>query len=255
MDAQTKSALFEFLLRLGDDRLILGHRLSEWCGHGPILEEDIALGNVALDCLGQATNFLRLAGQVEEKGRDEDALAYFRSDRDYRNSLLVELPRGDFGFTVLRQFFFSAYSHFLFEELKKSSHADFAGICEKAQKEARYHVRHSSEWVIRLGDGTDESHGRMQKSLDEMWRFVGDIFYTDAVEETLTSKGLIPSLKNLRSQWEPLVNEVLASAKLQVPANTAPNLLRGRLGNHTEHLGRLLAEMQIVARSHPGARW
>ena len=157
--------LFEYLLRLGDDRLVLGHRTSEWCGHGPILEEDIALANIALDLLGHATMFLRLAGQVEGQGRDEDALAYWRDERGFRNLQMLELPRGDFGFTIVRMFLFGAYSHFLLDRLSTSSNSDVAAVAAKAAKETRYHVRHAAEWVARLGDGTAESHDRAQAAL------------------------------------------------------------------------------------------
>ncbi len=254
MDAATQSAFFEFLLRLGDDRLVHAQRLSEWSGHGPILEEDIALSNIALDGLGQAQNFLRLAGQIEGKGRDEDKLAYFRDDREFRNSCLVELPRGDFGYTIAKLFFFSAYSVALFEQLQKSTHADFAGICAKALKESQYHARHSAEWMVRLGDGTTESHQRIQASVDEIWPFCEDLFYQDSVDKSLAAAGIIPALTGLKQHWETTVNEVLALAKLARPT-TPPLMVSGRQGRHTEHLGHMLSELQILARSHPNARW
>ena len=184
-----EEAFFEYLLRLGDDRLVLGHRLSEWCGHGPILEEDIALANVALDLIGQATHFLQLAGQVEGKGRDEDALAYFRDAVDYRNVNLVELPNGDFGRTIVRQFLFDAWSVLLLDGLQRAADTKLAGIAAKAYKEARYHVRHSGEWVLRLGDGTEESHRRVQTALDELWPYTGELFATDEVDRLLASAG------------------------------------------------------------------
>ncbi|MBN8549279.1 MAG: phenylacetate-CoA oxygenase subunit PaaC [Deltaproteobacteria bacterium] len=255
MDQKVRDAFFTFLLRLGDDRLVSGHRLSEWCGHAPALEEDIALANMGLDSIGQATSLLRLAGQIEGKGRDEDALAYFRNEREYRNCLLVELPRGDFGFTVLRQFFFAAYSHFLFEELRKSSNQDLAGISEKGKKESLYHVRHCSEWVIRLGDGTAESHARVQSSLNEMWPYTADLFYSDEIEKTLSAAGVIPALDGLRAKWDALIKETLSTATLQIPDAPALVAVSGRIGRHTEFLGHLLAEMQSVARAHPNARW
>ena len=248
------SDLFEYLLRLGDDRLVLGHRLSEWCGHGPILEEDIATANIALDLLGQATLFLRLGGQVERKGRDEDALAYWRDEREFRNLQMLELPKGDFGFSMMRQFLFSAFSHFLLQELTRSAHADLAGIAGKAVKENRYHLRHSSEWVLRLGDGTGESHRRAQASLDELWPWTGEFFRQDEVDLTLQREAIAPDLEPLRKPWEDLVRELLQRATLTLPA--APmRMAGGRQGRHTEYLGHLLAEMQIVARSHPGATW
>ena len=248
------ASLFEYLLRLGDDRLVLGHRLSEWCGHGPILEEDIATTNIALDLLGHASMFLRLAGQVEGRGRDEDALAYWRDEHELRNLQLCELPNGDFGFTILRQFLFDAWSLQLLEALSGSSHADLAGIAGKAVKETRYHLRHSGEWVLRLGDGTAESHGRMQAALDELWPWTGELSYQDDVELALREQGMVPDLATLRTAWEALTRDLLARATLTVP-ETPPRMTGGRVGRHTEHLGHMLAEMQIVARSHPGARW
>src|SRR4051812_37128838 len=177
-----ENALFEYLLRLGDDRLVLGHRLSEWCGHGPILEEDIALSNVALDLLGQATMLLRLAGEVEGQGRTEDALAYFRDAVEFRNCQLVELPKGDFAFTIVRQFLFDVYAVVLLDALSASSNAELAAIAAKALKEAKYHVRHSGEWMLKLGDGTDESHRRAQRAVDELWRFTGELFAADDID-------------------------------------------------------------------------
>lgn len=246
--------LFEYLLRLGDDRLVLGHRLSEWAGHGPILEEDIALANMSLDLLGQATLFLRLAGQVEGQGRDEDALAYFRDERGFRNLQMLELPRGDFGFTMVRQFLFSAFSHFLLERLSASPHAELAGIAAKAHKEARYHLRHAAEWVLRLGDGTVESHGRVQASLEELWPWSGEFFTGDDTDRVLAAEGVVPDPASLQAPWDALVREHLARATLTVPAGPM-RVPGGRTGRHTEHLGHMLAEMQIVARSHPGAKW
>lgn len=248
------SPLFEYLLRLGDDRLVLGHRLSEWCGHGPILEEDIATANIALDLLGQASLFLRLAGGVEDRGRDEDALAYWRDEHEFRNLQLCELPRGDFGFTILRQFLFDAWSLQLLDALSRSSHAELAAIAAKALKETRYHARHSAEWVQRLGDGTEESRQRMQAALEELWPWTGEFTYQDAVDHALHREGIVPDLAPLRAPWEVVTREVLARATLEIPTGP-PRMSGGRFGRHTEHLGHLLAEMQIVARSHPGAKW
>jgi len=246
--------MVEYLLRLGDDRLILGHRLSEWCGHGPILEEDIATTNIALDLLGHAIMFLRLAGQLEGRGRDEDALAYWRDEQQFRNLQLCELPNGDFGFTTLRQFLFDAWSVHLLEALARSSHAELAAIAAKALKETRYHLRHSGEWVQRLGDGTEESRGRMQAALDELWPWTGELAYQDAVDVALQREGVVPDLESLRKPWEVMVRDVLTRATLSIPEGP-PRMTGGRFGRHTEHLGHLLAELQIVARSHPGAKW
>lgn len=246
--------LFDYLLRLGDDRLVLGHRTSEWCGHGPILEEDIAVANIALDLLGQATLFLRLAGKVEGLGRDEDALAYWRDEYQFRNLQIVELPKGDFAFTVLRQFLFSGYSHLLLEALSKVKHADLAGIAAKALKENRYHLRHSGEWVVRLGDGTEESHRRVEAALLELWPWTVEFFMQDDTDRAMQRAGLAPDLEQFKEPWDQLVSEVLARATLTKP-NLPMRMVGGRQGRHTEFLGHLLAEMQIVARSHPGAKW
>jgi ring-1,2-phenylacetyl-CoA epoxidase subunit PaaC len=254
--APAPNALFEFLLRLGDDRLVLGHRLSEWCGHGPILEEDIALANVALDLLGQATMFLRLAGEVEGQGRVEDDLAYFREAVEFRNCQLAELPTGDFAFTIARQFLFDVYAVVLLDALSSSGHAEIAAMAAKALKEAKYHVRHSGEWMLKLGDGTEESHRRVQRAVDELWRFTGELFAADAIDRAMQEAGIGPDLTALRERWETLVRDVVDRATLTLPLQTSMSTMRaGRAGAHTEALGHLLAEMQIVARSHPGAAW
>lgn len=248
----------EALLRLGDDRLVLGHRLSEWCGHAPILEEDIALGNVALDFVGQAQALLKLAGAIEGRGRDEDALAYFRDAPAFRNVRLVELPRGDFAQTMVRQFLFDAYDVLLTERLSGSPVADLAGIMAKAHKEARYHVRHSGDWVVRLGDGTDESHGRAQRALDALWPYAAELFARDAVDVAAEGDGFGVDVGAFRDEWEAAVREVFGEATLQVPVAVLPVPgieARGRAGSHTEHLAELLGEMQVVARAHPGAAW
>lgn len=246
--------LVEYLLRLGDDRLILGHRLSEWCGHGPILEEDIALSNLALDLIGQAASLLRLAGEVEGAGRDEDALAYFRDGVRFRNCLLVEQPNGDFGVTMARQFLFDAHSVLTWEALAACGHAGLAGIAAKALKEAKYHLRHSSGWVVRLGDGTDESHARVQRAVDGLWRFTGELFRRDAVDDAVAAHGIALDTGAVKARWDAVVDDVFARATLVRPADAGMRH-GGRTGRHTEHLGHLLATMQIVARSHPGATW
>ena len=247
--------LFTYLTRLGDDRLILGHRLSEWAGHGPILEEDIALSNLALDLLGQASNFLNLAGTVEGQGRNDDALAFWRTDVEFQNCRLVELPIGDFGFTIARQFLFDAYSVHLLDALTRSSHADLAALAARALKEDRYHLRHSAEWVVRLGDGTEESHGRVATAFEECWRFTGELFIPDAVDDAMLSEGIGADLSIVRERWLETVREVLGRATLELPAGDgAPPPSVGR-GSHTEHLGHLLAVMQSTARAHPGATW
>lgn len=246
--------LVEYCLRLGDDRLILGHRLSEWTGHGPILEEDIATANMALDLIGQAAQFLRLAGELEGQGRDEDALAYWRDGVQFRNCLLVELPNGDFGDTMVRQFLFDAYGVLLLEALAGCAHAGIAAVAAKALKEAKYHLRHSSEWVLRLGDGTAESHVRVQASLDRLWKYTGELFQRDAVDEAVAADGVAVDHDAIKARWDALVNDVLTRATLTRPADL-PWQTGGRRGRHTEHIGHLLATMQSVTRAHPGASW
>ena len=254
LDDQTRADLFEYLLRLGDDRLVLGHRLSEWCGHGPILEEDIALANMALDLVGQANLLLQLAGEVEGQGRDQDDLAYFREAIDYRNALICELPRGDFAFTIVRQFLVAIHAVLLLDRLRASSQRSLAGIAEKAAKESRYHARHCADWVLKLGDGTEESHERAQRAVDDLWRYTGELFDTDDLEQRLVSAGIGVDPSALAAEWRAQVTRVLSEATLRVPDESFMQR-GGRRGRHTEHLGHLLAEMQIVARSFPGAKW
>ncbi|MBA2688065.1 MAG: phenylacetate-CoA oxygenase subunit PaaC [Gemmatimonadaceae bacterium] len=246
--------LFEYLLRLGDDRIVLGHRLSEWCGHGPILEEDIATANIALDLVGQGTLFLKAAAEVQAAGRSADDLAFFREAVEYRNLQIVELPKGDFAFTMLRQFLFDTFSVHQLDALQKSTNPEITAISTKALKEARYHIRHSSQWVIRFGDGTEESHSRVQDALNELWRFTGEMFLNTELDEHLQSEGIAPLPGSLEAPWRTVVDDVFKNATLSVPENTF--MMRGgREGKHTEHLGHMLSEMQIVARSHPGAEW
>ena len=249
-----ENPLLEYLLRLADDRLVLGHRLSEWCGHGPILEEDIALANISLDLIGHATSLLKLAGEVEGKGRNEDALAYFRDAVAYRNVLMVELPRGDFGFTIARQFLFDAWSLLVLDQLSRSSHEQVAAIAAKCLKETKYHLRHSSEWMLRLGDGTDESHARVQRSIDDLWRYTGELFDSDSVDAAAASHGIVVDLVAVAQQWRAMVEDVLTRATLRVPGDVAMRR-GGRYGRHTEFLGHMLTVMQSVARAHPGASW
>ena len=244
----------EYLLRLGDDRLVLGHRLSEWCGHAPILEEDIALANIALDLIGQASLLLDLAAKAENKGRDADALAYLRDAMDFRNALLVELPKGDFAVTIVRQLFYAVFAMLQGEALQRSSDKNLAGVAAKAVKEFRYHVRHSADWVLKLGGGTIESHARAQRAVDELWSYTGELFLADDVDRAAAEAGFGVDPSQFESTWESTVCDVLARAGLIVP-ETAYMQRGGRQGRHTEHLGHMLAEMQIVARSHPGASW
>jgi ring-1,2-phenylacetyl-CoA epoxidase subunit PaaC len=246
--------LFQYLLRLGDDRLVLGHRLSEWCGHAPILEEDIALANIALDLIGQANLLLTLAGSVEGSGRDADALAYVRDGIDFRNAQLTELPKGDFAFTIARQFFFSSYAMLQAEALTKSANRELAGIAGKMFKESRYHVRHSGDWMLKLGDGTDESHRRLREAVDTMWRYTGELFMTDEIEQRLVAKKLAVDSSALEQPWRQLVEDVMRKANI-TPPEVKWMQRGGRVGQHTEHLGLMLAEMQVLQRQHPGATW
>lgn len=248
------NSLFEYVLRLGDDSLILGHRLSEWCGHGPILEEDIAMTNISLDLVGQATSLLGYAGELEGKGRDADALAFLRFDRDYKNVLLVEQPNGDFGMTMLRQFFFDAFRKPLFEKLQHSTDQHLAAIAEKSLKETKYHLKHSSEWVIRLGDGTEESNARIQDSLNTLWRYTNELFFTDEVDAELVEKGIVPSLHEIQLEWNATVSAVLSEATLTIPTNNWKQE-GGRKGLHSEHLGYILAELQYMQRAYPNMQW
>ena len=200
---------FAYVLRLADDRLVLGHRLSEWCGHGPILEEDIALANIALDLVGQGSALLALAGTIEGQGRNEDVLAYFRDEHEYRNALLVEQPNGDFGDTIVRQFLFDAYSVLLLDVLKGCAYAPLAALAAKSLKEDRYHLRHSSEWMLRLGDGTEESHARVQRALDGLWRFTGELFENDNIDNEVAELGALVDRAAVRSRWNELVADVV----------------------------------------------
>lgn len=251
---QDRQDLVEYLLRLGDDRLILGHRLSEWCGHAPILEEDIALANIALDLIGQANLLLSAAGAAEGEGRDADALAFLRDQLDYRNALIVELPRGDFAFTMARQFLVGVHAMLLAEALQRSVDTDLAGLAGKMWKESRYHVRHSGDWMLKLGDGTDESHARLQAAVDALWRYTGELFMTDDVEQRLAARRVAVQSATLEAPWRAQVDDVMRRAGVTAP--TAAWMQRGgRAGQHTEHLGHLLAEMQTLQRQHPGASW
>jgi ring-1,2-phenylacetyl-CoA epoxidase subunit PaaC len=251
---QHAEPLFEYALRLADDVLVLGHRLSQWSGRGPMLEEDIALSNLALDLIGQARLFYAHAGEVEGKGRDEDRLAYFREAGEFRNVLLVEQPNGDFAATMVRHFLFAAFLHPYYQRLSASAEAQIAGIAAKASKELAYHLRHSSEWVIRLGDGTGESRRRAQAGLDELWTYTGELFEMDEVEQALLARGIAVDRAALLPVWQSNVSRVLSEATLERPADGYMQR-GGRTGRHSESLGRMLAEMQVLARAHPDATW
>jgi ring-1,2-phenylacetyl-CoA epoxidase subunit PaaC len=246
--------LLDYLLRLGDDSLILGQRLSEWCGHAPSVEVDLSLANMALDLIGQATFFLEYAGEVEGKGRDGDALAFRRDVLDFRNCWLVEQPNGDFAQTMARQLLFSIWQRRLFHHLVQCADPRIAAIAEKAVKEVSYHQELAAEWVIRLGDGTDESRRRMQDGLDWMGRFVPELFEMDDVACFLVERGLAPDLAAFRADYDAEIHAILAEATLTMPAPQRP-ILGGRRGHHSEHLGHLLCTMQFLPRTYPDAKW
>jgi ring-1,2-phenylacetyl-CoA epoxidase subunit PaaC len=250
----TESPLLRYTLRLADNALVLGHRLSEWVGHAPVLEEDLALGNLGLDLIGQARSFYAYAGEIEGRGRDEDAFAYLRDAPEYRNVLLVEQPNGDFAATMMRQLFYSAFAYPFFESLQRSRDATLAAIAAKAVKEMAYHVRHSAEWIIRLGDGTDESHRRAQAAADDLWPYTGDLFEIDAVERALIEAGIAPDPAALRATFDKTIDEVFAEATLQ-RSGTGFMQSGGRDGRHSEHLGFILTELQFLQRAYPGAKW
>jgi ring-1,2-phenylacetyl-CoA epoxidase subunit PaaC len=246
--------LVQYVLQRADDALILGHRLSEWTGKAPILEEEMALANMALDLIGQARALYTYAGEVEGAGHTEDDFAYLRRERDYRNLLLAERPNGDFAHTILRQFLYAAYADPYWRAMTRSKDATLAAIAAKAEKELAYHLRHSAEWVLRLGGGTVESHRRLSDALVELWPYTGEMFTTDAGEQTLIAAGIATDPASLRPEWEATVRETLAAATLAMP--DAGFMHRGgRQGRHTEHLGHLLSELQYMQRLVPGAVW
>lgn len=253
---QTKNeALVEVMLRLADDRLIHGHRLSEWAGHGPELEEDLALANVALDMIGHASALYAYCAEIEGK-QDEDHYAYFRDDIDFKNIALVELPRGDFAFTIARQFLFSAFSYFLYQNLIDTVEDEqLTGMLQKHLKEIKYHLRHSREWVLRLGDGTEESHNRIQEAFDEIWMYSGEMFELDESDQAAIEHNLFVDITSFKNEWKSLVNETLEEATLRIPDYDQYMFSGSRKGRHTEHLGPLLAQMQFLRRSYPDAEW
>ena len=250
----TRDALLAGLLRVADDHLVLGHRLSEWCGHAPMLEEDLALPNIALDLLGQARALYTYAGEVEGLGRDEDAFAYLRREREYANLLMLERPNGDFGQTMLRQLYFSGFMEGWWTAATASTDTTLAAIAAKAVKETAYHVRHSAEWVIRLGDGTEESAARMHGAVDALAPYVDEMFLPDAVTTTLAEAGLQPDPTTLRPDWDVLIAKVFRRATL-APVTVRAPITGGRDGRHTEDMGFLLAQLQALPRAYPGATW
>lgn len=247
--------LFEFLCRLGDNTLVLGHRLSEWCGRAPALEEDIALANTALDLIGQTQMWLGLAAEVEAKDRAADDLAMLRDVWDFRNVLLVEQPNGDFGQTIMRQFLFDRWHVFTLQALSESTDERVAAIAAKSVKEATYHVERSADLVIGLGDGSEESHRRMQAALDLLWPYAGEMFDSDAIDTAMAAAGIAPDPASLRSAYDLAINDVLAAATLTRPQSDFAHS-GGRTGfRHSEHLGHMLTQMQWLQRAYPGATW
>jgi ring-1,2-phenylacetyl-CoA epoxidase subunit PaaC len=250
----SETPLVLYVLRRADDALVLGHRLSEWCGHAPAMEEDMALANMGLDLLGQARELYSYAAGVEGRGNDEDKFAYLRDVRQYRNLLLLEQPNGDFARTMVRQFFYSAFADLFWRAMMKSADATLAAIAAKSEKESAYHLRHSSEWMVRLGDGTGESHARAQTAIDDLWAFTGEMFCNDEAERGLIDAGIAIDPATLHPPWLKTVASVLGEATLVLPGSDWMQQ-GGRDGRHSEHLGHLLSELQSMQRTFPGATW
>jgi ring-1,2-phenylacetyl-CoA epoxidase subunit PaaC len=250
----TETPLVLYALRRADDALILGHRLSEWCGHAPALEEDMALANMGLDLLGQARELYSYAADVEGQGNDEDKFAYLRDVRQYRNLLLLEQPNGDFARTMARQFFYAAFADLYWRAMMKSTDATLAAIAAKSEKESAYHLRHSSEWMVRLGDGTEESHRRAQAAVDDLWAYTGEMFGVDESERALIERGVAVDPATLHPQWLKTVSNVVGEATLALPKSGWMQQ-GGRSGRHSEHLGHLLSELQSMQRTFPAATW
>jgi ring-1,2-phenylacetyl-CoA epoxidase subunit PaaC len=246
--------LFRYVLRLGDLSLVLGQRLGEWVGHAPALEEDLGLANVALDLIGQARLLLTYAGEVEGRGRDEDAIAYLREHGEYLNAILAEQPNGDFGQTIVRQVLIDAFQLELYERMSTSTDERLAAIAAKSVKEVRYHLRYSSGWLVRLGDGTEESHARVQSALDNLWPYTVELFAEDELDRLMAEQGVAPRLDEVHAAWSARIERILAEATLNRPKDR-PHSWHGKRGQHSEHLGYILAEMQHLQRAYPGARW
>ena len=245
---------YTYLLRLADDSLVLGQRLSEWCGHGPILEEDIALSNIALDYIGQATSLFKQLSATVNDGRDEDAIALTRMESEYSNLLLLELPTSDYASIIARQYYYNSFYLLFLEQLKTSNDSFLSGFAEKSIKEVKYHMQHATDWVLRLGDGTPESHTRMQHAVDALWPYLGEMFHDDEIDHQATNAGWGVSKDALKTIWMDRLQAVFAEAGLAVPTE-AWHHKGGRQGRHTEHMGFLLAEMQFLQRAYPGAKW
>ncbi len=254
MSDVNNATILQYAIRLGDDAVVIGHRVSEWCRNAPFLEEDLALQNVALDFIGRARMFYGYAAELANDGRSEDDFAYMRDQRDYRNLLLMELPRGDFAYSMLRQLLVDVFNLLYLEQLQQSCDQTLASIAAKAIKESRYHLRRSHEWALRLGLGTEESHARAQKALDDLWGFSHELFDLDELEQQLADEGIGVDNRSLKPAWTEQVSAILDEASLQVPQDDWA-VRGGREGYHTEYLGHLLNEMQSVHRAYPGCEW
>jgi ring-1,2-phenylacetyl-CoA epoxidase subunit PaaC len=254
MDRVEAQALFRYVLRLGDLSLVLGQRLGEWVGHSPELEEDLGLANIALDLIGQARLLLTYAGEVEGRGRGEDDIAFLREHGEYLNPVLAEQPNGDFGRTIVRQVLIDAFQLELYERMTASTDERLAAIAAKSVKEIRYHLRYSGGWLVRLGDGTDESHARVQSALEALWPYTVELFAEDELDRTMADSGVAPRLSDVQLAWAQRIDEILGEATLQRPRDR-PHSWHGKRGQHSEHLGYMLAEMQYLQRTYPGARW
>lgn len=248
------NVLYNYILRIADDSLILSQRLGEWCGHGPFIEEDIALTNFTLDHVGQATNMYEYLAKIANDGRSADDIAFLRKENEYVNCLLVEQPNGNFADTIAREFFFDVFRKLFFEQLLNSKDAELAGIAEKSLKETKYHVKHTSEWMIRLGDGTELSHQRLQDAVNNLWKFTGELFFNNEVDKEMIATGIGVDLVSLKSSWLKMVEDVLAEANISKP-DSKWLFKTGREGVHTEHMGYLLTEMQFMQRAYPGMEW
>ncbi len=253
MPANTEQ-LIEVVVQIADDHLILGHRLSEWCGHAPMLEEDLSMPNMALDLVGQSRALYSYAAQLESKGHSEDDFAYLRKDREYTNCLLVERPNTDFAHTMLKQFYFAAFMHPFWQGVKNGTDNTLSGIAGKAEKEIGYHIRHAGEWIVRLGDGTDESAERMNDAIEALHPYTGELLEVDEARQSCIVSGAIPEIAPIQTQWNATINNVFTQAKLTVPEIDYPQQ-GGRAGNHTEDFGFLLTELQYMQRTYPGAQW
>ena len=247
-------ALFNYILRIGDTNLILGQRLSEWTGHGPFLEEDLALTNIALDITGAAKSFLEYAAKIEDKGRTEDDLAFLRNDRQFFNAQITELPNGDYARTIARQVLVDCFDYYFYQELSKSKDETLAGIAQKSLKEVTYHLRHTSSWLERFGDGTEESHNKVQLALSELWQYTNELFEMNEVDEILIKDGIAVDLNLVKTKWEKHISELAEKATLTIPKNVFMQT-GSRKGIHTEHLAFILAEMQALPRMYPDAKW